>query len=89
MLPAERATATIAPRRDLACAHSAVGQERKAQVMGLLLLILIIVLLFGGGGYYGYRSGYYGRAHYGGGMGLVLLIVILLLLFGAFPHGYY
>lgn len=34
--------------------------------MGLLLLLLVIFLLFGGGGYYGYRSGYYGGAHFGG-----------------------
>jgi hypothetical protein len=51
-------------------------------IMGLILLILIILFLFGGGGYYGYRSGYYGGAHYGGGLGLVVLIIILFLLFG-------
>jgi hypothetical protein len=53
------------------------------RIMGLLLLILIIVLLFGGGGYYGYRSGYYGGAHFGGGFGLILLLLVLFLLFGS------
>src|ERR1700683_3211549 len=57
--------------------------------MGLLLLILVIFLLFGGGGYYGYRSGYYGGAHYGGGLGLVLLIVVLVLLFGGGGYWHY
>src|SRR6185312_16945809 len=56
--------------------------KRKGGSMTLLLLILVIFLLFGGGGYYGYRSGYYGGAHYGGGLGLILLILILFLLFG-------
>ena len=31
----------------------------------------------------GYRSGYYGGAHYGGGFGLILLLLVLFLLFGA------
>jgi hypothetical protein len=56
--------------------------------MGLILLILVIFLLFSGGGYYGYRSGYYGGAHCGGGLGLIVLILILFLLFGGF-HTYY
>ncbi len=63
--------------------------ERKAFIMGLILLIVIILLLFGGGGYYGYRSGYYGGRHYGGGLGLVLLIIILLLLFGGGGYWHY
>jgi hypothetical protein len=67
---------------------SRVNGER-AFDMGLILLILIIVLLFGGGGYYGYRSGYYGGRHYGGGLGLILLIVILLLLFGGGGYWHY
>jgi hypothetical protein len=57
--------------------------------MGLILLIVIILLLFGGGGFYGYRSGYYGGAHYGGGLGLVVLIIILFLLFGGVGHYHY
>jgi hypothetical protein len=60
----------------------------KGTDMGLLLLILVIFLLFGGGGYYGYRSGYYGGAHYGGGLGLIVLILVLFLLFGGM-HTYY
>jgi hypothetical protein len=64
-------------------------KEERAFDMGLILLILIIVLLFGGGGYYGYRSGYYGGRHYGGGLGLILLIVILFLLFGGGGYWHY
>ena len=71
--PVAAAVAIIVPRRDLACRRSGHGHKRKAHVMGLILLILIVILLFGGGGYYGYRSGYYGGAHYGGGLGLVVL----------------
>ena len=56
--------------------------------MGLIVRILIILFLFGGSGYYGYRSGYYGGAHYGGGLSLVLLILILFLLFGGFRSRY-
>ena len=67
---------------------SRVNGER-AFDMGLILLILIIVLLFGGGGYYGYRSGYYGGRHYGGGLGLILLVVIILLLFGGGGYWHY
>src|ERR1700685_762896 len=59
-------------------------EKGKANTMGLLLLLLIIFLLFGGGGYYGYRSGYYGGAHYGGGVGLIVLVLLLFLPFGAF-----
>jgi hypothetical protein len=61
----------------------------KGADMGLILLILVILLLFGGGGFYGYRSGYYGGAHYGGGLGLILLIVILFLLFGGGGYWHY
>ena len=43
--------------------------------MGLILLIIVLFLLFGGGGYYGYRSGYYGGAHYGGGLTILDSIV--------------
>ena len=57
--------------------------------MGLILLILVILLLFGGGGFYGYRSGYYGGAHYGGGLGLILLIIILFLVFGGGGYWHY
>lgn len=56
---------------------------KRHYTMGLLLLIVIIVLLFGGGGYYGYRSGYYRGAHYGGGFGLIVLLLVLFLLFGS------
>ena len=67
----------------------ATGEDRKASTMGLLLLLVIIFLLFGGGGFYGYRSGYYGGAHYGGGMTLVLVIIVLFLLFGGGAHYHY
>jgi hypothetical protein len=62
-------------------------EKRKGNTMGLILLIVILFLLFGGGGYYGYRSGYYGGAHYGGGLTLIVVIVVLFLLFGG--HGGY
>jgi hypothetical protein len=57
--------------------------------MGLILLILVVLLLFGGGGFYGYRSGYYGGAHYGGGLGLIVLIVVLFLVFGGGGYWHY
>jgi hypothetical protein len=61
--------------------------HREVNAMGLILLIVILFLLFGGGGYYGYRSGYYGGTHFGGGLTLVVVIIVLFLLFGG--HGYY
>ena len=44
--------------------------------MGLILLLVVLFPLFGGGGYYGYRSGYYGGAHYGGGLTLGTALAI-------------
>jgi hypothetical protein len=69
--------------------HFATDENGKASAMGLLLLLVIIFLLFGGGGFYGYRSGFYGGAHYGGGMTLVLVIIVLFLLFGGGAHYHY
>lgn len=82
------------------CPNVATGRSRsvanwqrstrgKAGTMGLLILLLIIFLLFGGGGYYGYRSGYYGGAHFGGGLTLVLVIIVLFLLFGGGSYYHY
>src|SRR5580700_10394923 len=68
--------AALSQKRRLAAVvgpNVAACENGRASTMGLLLLILIIFLLFGGGGYYGYRSGYYGGAHYGGGLTLVLV----------------
>jgi hypothetical protein len=84
-----RRFAIIAPRHHPSLCRIEPGQGRKGIDMGLILLILIIILLFGGGGYYGYRSGYYGGRHYGGGLGLILLIVILFLLFGGGGYWHY
>ena len=39
------------------------------------------------GANYGYRSGYYGGRHYGGGLTLVVVIIVLFMLFGG--HGGY
>src|SRR5271170_545108 len=84
-----RRVVTMSPPRDLDRSQNDNDRKWKgAGVMGLLLLILVIFLLFGGGGYYGYRSGYYGGAHYGGGLGLIVLILVLFLLFGGVGHHY-
>lgn len=62
---------------------SVAGRAETAS-MPLIAIIIVLLLLFGGGGFYGFNSGLYGGAGFGGIslLGIILIVLVIYLLSG-------